>query len=298
MSKTLIHIGYPKAGSTFLQNWFLAHPKIRSKHNTIAGFESINEIYEFSCENDILDIEYFAISNEMLSVWFKLEGVGINAKPFDIKQYQKNICCLLKHILPESKLLIVTRGYEETIKSFYSEYIKYGGHHYFDEYLKLFGPMFEEYLDFNYIINLYEENFGKQHLLVIPFEMLQNDPLKFIQLIENFLELEHFEWDYHTPANISLTDEMLYSYRMLSDFSLKICKTFPQNIGAKLFKLYSMVLLSKCFNFMTTCVSIMSGRLKIDRATPASMLEAFKGKGTILKNYDMYQPYLDKYLIC
>ncbi len=297
MSKKLIHIGYPKAGSTYLQNWFYAHPDIRFTHNGFAGFENITELCKFSCDNDHLYFKYFAISSEMLSVWFKLDGVGINPRPFDIKQYQKKISCLLKQIFPDSKLLIVTRGYEGTLKSFYSEYIKYGGHYYFDEYLKVFGPMFEEYLDYNYIITLYEENFGKENLLVIPFEMLRDDALKFIRQIEDFLELEHFKWDYHQSANISLKDDMLSSYRILSDLALKICKTFPVNIGDKLFRLYSAGLLLKFFNLIAVCVSKMSRHSKVNRTTPDYMLETFKGNGTILKNYNAYQPYLDKYLL-
>ncbi len=296
MRKTLIHIGYPKAGSTFLQNWLFAHPYIRFKHNAVAGFENIKEICEFSCDNDPSSFKYFAVSSEMLSVWFKLDGIGINPILFDIKQYQKNVSCLLRQILPDSKLLIVTRGYEETLKSFYSEYIKYGGHYNFDEYLKVFGPMFEEYLDYNYIIRLYEDNFKKQNLLVAPFEMLRDEPLKFIQQVENFLELDHFKYDYHKAANISLTDDMLCSYRILSNIALKICKIFPANIGNKLFKLYSAGLLFKCFDFIAVCISMTTGRLKAGKAAPDHMLDTFKGKGTMLRNYNAYQPYLDKYL--
>ncbi len=298
MSKTLIHIGYPKAGSTFLQNWFSAHPNIGFKHNALAGFDNIKEMCEFTCKNEPSYLKYFAISSEMLSVWFKLDGVGINPMLFDIKQYQKKICLLLKQILPDSKLLVVTRGYEETLKSFYSEYIKYGGHYYFDDYLNVFGAMFEEYLDYNYIIRLYEENFQKHNMLVIPFEMLREDPLKFIQQIETFLDLEHFDWDYHKAANISLTNDMLYSYRMLSDIVLKICKIFPGSIGNRLFRLYSAGLLFKCFDLITVCLSILTKRSKTDRVPPAPMLEAFVEKGTMLKDYKAYQPYLDKYLLC
>jgi len=298
MSQTLIHIGYPKAGSTFLQKWFFTHPNIGFKHNALAGFDNIKEMCEFTCENEPSYLKYFAVSSEMLSVWFKLDGVGINPMLFDIKQYQRKICLLLKQILPGSKLLVVTRGYEETLKSFYSEYIKYGGHYYFDDYLKVFGPMFEEYLDYNYIIRLYEENFQKQNMLVIPFETLRDDPLEFIQQIEKFLDLEHFKWDYHKAANISLTNDMLYSYRMLSDIVLKICKIFPGNVGNKLFRLYSAGLLFKCFDFITFCILLVTKRSKTDSVTPTSMLKAFSGKGTMLRDYKTYQPYLDKYLLC
>src|SRR3954467_7065515 len=39
MTRHLIHIGFPKAGSTFLQHWFAAHPQIAYAKGGNAGIE-------------------------------------------------------------------------------------------------------------------------------------------------------------------------------------------------------------------------------------------------------------------
>ncbi|HFC11873.1 MAG TPA: hypothetical protein ENJ56_03440, partial [Anaerolineae bacterium] len=41
LNRLLIHIGYPKAGSTYLQNWFEQHPAFQFSHGGILGFDDI-----------------------------------------------------------------------------------------------------------------------------------------------------------------------------------------------------------------------------------------------------------------
>jgi hypothetical protein len=41
MSRHLVHIGYPKAGSTYLQRWFASHPQLAYREGGIAGFPNV-----------------------------------------------------------------------------------------------------------------------------------------------------------------------------------------------------------------------------------------------------------------
>ena len=51
ISKHFIHIGYPKAGSTYLQEWFKAHPQLLMVTRKTQSF-ILDEDQNFSEEND------------------------------------------------------------------------------------------------------------------------------------------------------------------------------------------------------------------------------------------------------
>jgi hypothetical protein len=296
MSKKLLHIGYPKAGSTFLQKWFSEHPEIIYVDNTLCGFRNALDICEFAYKFSDKEDSCFVTSNEALSVWFKLSGIGINITPINIKQHQKKVCKILKQLYPDAKVLIVTRGYEQALNSFYSEYLKHGGHYQFDEYLALFAPLFNDYFDHNYLINIYENTFDKENILLLPFELLQENSKKFIYKIETFLGLKQFDWHYQ-KENVSLSDKELYAYRVLSGVFVKLCSVLPEKIARFLFSWYSIFLLYKKLDIIVNCISKIFGQKKIKRTIPHDILITFKKNGSILKNYDIYQPYLSNYLI-
>lgn len=296
MSNILLHIGYPKAGSTFLQKWFSGHPQLAFTYRTLCGFHSTFDVCDFAYKYPNKKISYFVTSEEAFSVWFKTCGVGINVVHLDVKQHQKKVCEILRQMFPNARLLIVTRGYEQTMRSFYSEYVKYGGHYHFEKYLRVFTPLFKEYLDHNFLIKLYEDTFCRENVLALPFELLQENPSKFIQHIEIFLGLEHFNSGY-PRVNPSLGDGMLSSYRMLSGALLKALKVLPEDIARPLFDCYRSCLLHKWLDFITFGMSKIFPHRKMQRIIPQNVLHEFTGNGNILKNYDAFQPYLHHYLI-
>jgi hypothetical protein len=59
-AKHLIHIGYPKAGSTFLQAWFEQHPELCYAPGGLGGFYNIYEI----CRPSGRACKYFVTSFE------------------------------------------------------------------------------------------------------------------------------------------------------------------------------------------------------------------------------------------
>lgn len=44
MTGHLLHIGYPKAGSTFLQRWFETHPQLLYSPGGVAGFRDVYSV--------------------------------------------------------------------------------------------------------------------------------------------------------------------------------------------------------------------------------------------------------------
>jgi hypothetical protein len=46
MSVHLIHVGFPKTGSTYLQHWFANHPQIEFRTGQLAGCDSVHDLVE------------------------------------------------------------------------------------------------------------------------------------------------------------------------------------------------------------------------------------------------------------
>ena len=49
--KMLLHIGYSKAGSSFLQKWFKEHPQLRYAPRGLAGFDTVCGIIDVALDN-------------------------------------------------------------------------------------------------------------------------------------------------------------------------------------------------------------------------------------------------------
>ena len=64
MARHLIHVGYPKTGSTFLQAWFERHPELRYSPGGLGGFHSVYEIARLSSRGAY---KYYVTSCEELS---------------------------------------------------------------------------------------------------------------------------------------------------------------------------------------------------------------------------------------
>src|SRR5438067_12414696 len=134
MSKLLIHIGYPKAGSTFLQAWFGNHPQLKFRHGGVMGFANVYQMAEQAATYSTSVFEYYVTSYECLSI-LPLSVLGHypvmqgTADPFypTTQEHQAQVCRLLKDLFPQSRILIVTRGFKAGCRSGYSEFVRQGG---------------------------------------------------------------------------------------------------------------------------------------------------------------------------
>ncbi len=117
MSQVLIHIGYPKTGSNFIQYWFERHPQVYFKLDKMAGFSGPKEIPAYAYQNSDQH-KVFVISEEQLSVWGgELDIVNVKYKAGDIAGTQLNICKTLHSLFPGAVIQVHTRGYESLLKS-------------------------------------------------------------------------------------------------------------------------------------------------------------------------------------
>lgn len=296
MTRLLLHIGFPKAGSTYLQKWFSEHPAFYYKSKAIAGFYNAHDIARYAY-NDGEIHECFVVSSEDLSIWKgDIDIVGFEGKPYDTVAYHKKLSLTLSRIFPNAKMLIVTRGYDSMFKSLYSQYIKGGGILTFSELQKKFGSYFPAIYDYSFVISLYRDVMGSENVIVLPYELLRDDPSKFTSLIEQCVGInKHFEFSTE-KVNPAVSGQLLTAYRKLSKFLYQIIRPFPYEIKKTLFLYHVKQYITKDNLSLINLISKLCTEEKPIQVEDW-LLESMKGKADLLKHEKLFQPYLQEYLI-
>lgn len=193
----LIHIGYHKTGTSFLQKLIF--------NNSECGFYS-----PWSPEDYI---EELIITNP-----FSFEGSKARAffEPGISHAWQHGLIPVITHemlsgnpwkggynnqvtadrlsaVFPEGRVLIVIREQSSMILSIYKHRVRNNLTASIQKYLESpkprsgFEPLFRlEYLEYHWLILYYQKLFGKENVLVLPYEMLKNQRDKFLENIANF----------------------------------------------------------------------------------------------------------------
>jgi hypothetical protein len=193
MTRHLIHIGYPKTGSTFLQHWFAAHPQIAYVHGGIAGFRSIYAMIAEAAAGQP-DPLWRVTSHEALASPFPDAG----KRSIDLAQpgegtpaeRQARACALLADLFPDAYVLIVTRGFRSMILSSYSQYVRVGGTDDLETQVWQGG---ENPWRYDETIAMYRARFGDR-VIILPYEMLARDPGAFRAEMERRLGVAPFDF--------------------------------------------------------------------------------------------------------
>jgi hypothetical protein len=299
MAEILLHIGFAKSGSTYLQRWFEQHPALYYQPKHIAG--GFYHAWELA-----KDIQYsekapenFVLSCEDFSIW-KSEPYfyGVRGtKPYDYKKFQDLLCETLHGLHPTAKVLIVTRGYTTIFKSIYSQYLGMMGTLTFEEMLRDYKDMFSAMLDYTYVINLYRQKFGAHRVIVLPFELLQKDPKIFLSIIEQQMKVDSkFEFHPH-KVNAAHAPKVLKLYFKVSNLVYRLLRPFPQNWQTKLYMRYMQIIRGeRMYSFMLFASKFIKDETMNWQGLD-NMLDALKGKAAILKDEELYQPFLKEYLL-
>jgi hypothetical protein len=302
MAKHLIHIGYPKAGSTFLQAWFAQHPELCYAPGGLGGFYNIYEI----CRPSDWACKYFVTSFEGIATPHKSAGdfrldTGLqDFGPEPIKDDQKNVCSVLSSLYPGSRILIVTRGFKGIILSGYSQYVRTGGVMHLDQMCKSLAHCLQiddyHYYDFDYLIKLYSDAFGEENLIVLPYELLRDNQPAFLSALEEKLEVKHVEPEFGR-LNQSLSPEELYWYPVISR---KVSAVVSRLGEARFQRLYRWYIGKTMENKLRRAIRILQ-RFNPDRQItgadlPDEILQHCKGKAARLENDPLYAPYNVEYL--
>ncbi len=295
MGKILLHIGYPKAGSSFLGNWFHKHPDIIFQDFSIGGFYNTQQLMDASVSQKDYSDKIFVIRDTKFTTPHSEEYKKFN----NIETIQQRIALTLYSLFPNAKVLIITRGFESAIKANYSQYVKEGGIIKFSELIQKHKN--SRWLPFNYsfIIESYKNLFGKDNVLVLPFELLKTNQDTFLYKIEKFLEITHLKFPQNV-SNPSLSPQgmefirrvnttiyyLFYIFGPLQPFVYKIHIKILDAIKTKSWNNFIFITLSK---------SVKKKPLEIESIR--EIRDRFYGYSNSLKDLPDFQLYKKEYFI-
>ncbi|MDZ4845204.1 MAG: sulfotransferase [Chitinophagales bacterium] len=295
MSRVIIHIGYPRAGSTFLQNWFQQHPLINYAYNKIGGFSSAHELCAYAQKNQSIH-EYFAFSSEDFALWRgDMNIVGLRYTPYNISSYQENLCHALYRLFPTGKVLIVTRGFASVIRSVHAHYLASGGVLSFSKFQQENGEMLSAFFNYSRILTLYRNAFGADNVIIMPYELLNENPENFICELEAELGIATHFFLSKDKVNMSFDGTLLEAYRKFSAFLFKLLIPFPYRMQYGIYGFYIYLLFTfKPFPPIKLIHRMM--RTRVPEPVEEQTLKYFSGMGEMLKQEKLFQPYLKEYL--
>jgi hypothetical protein len=201
-NNTLIHVGYHKTGTSWLQKEFFENPL--TEINSLAKYddrakwitEFVKPFYLYN-ENNVKKLINQSYKSGKLNVLSleRLSGYPSTGGFDSLENAQR-----LKFLFPNAKILIVVREQLSMIRSHYMEYLKANGTEKLEELLTperfyfIRNPIFQlEFFNYNHLIKVYDDLFSKENVLVLPFELLKTDSTCFIKSITNFLEVNHLD---------------------------------------------------------------------------------------------------------
>jgi hypothetical protein len=221
MTEFIVHIGFPKAASTWLQSTIFSGADERIlplKNNefrpgdyqktgqdlfgqTLFCNENIIDPFEFDAAAATDKIKSLLPENS--ASYICLSNEGWSGSPYSSGIYSKEILQRIQATLPSAKILIVIREQIDSLFSAYSDLLCRNGslfslENIFQKRMFYHWPLlYGSYYRYHNIVNAYVNAFGKKNVLVLPFEILIKDgPESFSDEIYKFLNIDakkHFD---------------------------------------------------------------------------------------------------------
>lgn len=196
-SQLLIHIGYHKTGSTFVQNAILKNGQL--------GFHSPWTHQDYI--EELIICNPFSFTSERARHFFQPEiekawqtdhlpvitHEMLSGNPWKGGYNSRITAERLRDIFPEGKVLIVIREQSSMLLSFYKHRVRHNLTASVERYLQPaparsgFEPLLRlEYLEYHWLIDCYQTLFGQNNVLVLPYEMLRANKPMFLSKISDF----------------------------------------------------------------------------------------------------------------
>jgi len=179
----VIHIGYPKTATTWLQDEYF--PKVKNFHfeswKVVNRYFLLSDSFLFDPKKTRFGLNpQSKYSNLLLSSEFLTTAInfGWHNGNYSIASAHK-----LKAAYPNAIIVIFLRRQQSLICSAYQQYIKNGGTFSFKKWLYS-GEVFSfEHLLFDKLIALYDSLFGKDNVKVYLYEEFRENPERFLETL-------------------------------------------------------------------------------------------------------------------
>ena len=200
--KVLLHVGYHKTGTTWLQNYLFNN----EKYGFVSPMSTMDMMNMIAIPNP-LDFSFEACSAEIDRRLEQVESQDLipvfsnerfSGHPHSGGYDSKEIADRLKTLFPNARVLICIREQKKVILSCYNQYIKKGGAISVGAYLHILDrtrvPLFDfRHFMYHRLIRYYQTVFGKENVLVLPYELFTRDSREYVSRIIEFVTGQPFQ---------------------------------------------------------------------------------------------------------
>jgi hypothetical protein len=293
----LLHVGFPKAGSSYLQEWFARHPALAYRHHGIGGLSSSVDIHELADARPSGTVRWLVTSDEDLAFWKgPLDPVGARIQPYDVSGHRQRVCQLLATLHPNATVLVVTRGYATIAASAYSQYLRIGGVLTFREWCREHGDLMSRYWNYDELVRMLIEQFGADRVVVLPWELLDEDADQFLAIIAGRLGIEPRPGTtVRLKASIPLDEHQ--GYRRLSNLVLRATAMLSPPRRRAIYQRYVAALSADGWRRARSLAGM--GRFDPHREAvePEWLSSTFGGQAEVLRDLPYYADYRAEYLL-
>ncbi|MCP3914355.1 MAG: sulfotransferase [bacterium] len=215
---TIVHIGYHKTGSSFLQALFAAHPRV-------------HYVEREDVRQHLLDVRPLQFDAAALRAWFDEHartagGTGRDCVVVSEEELSGNIHTdgnggfVAKEVAdrlhagaPDAQIVIAIRNQADAIESAYRQYVKMGGTASMRNYVRpehkrirryRFPQFSLEHFEYDALIDYYRQRFGPKRVHVLVYEKLRADQARFLNDFCDRTGLPHPGDELgRAPANVS-----------------------------------------------------------------------------------------------
>jgi hypothetical protein len=198
----LIHIGYHRTGSSWLQKHFFTHRK--------SGFEWIGKSQDDHPVRRVITMRWSEFDPQRMRALFDpyLAAARSNGKipVVSFERLSGHACSggfdsvaiaeRLRAVFPEGRVLIVVREQEAAIISNYKRYVRAGGPERLRDFLmppqttNLRVPLFDfRHFEYHHLVRTYQQLFGEDQVLTLAYEQFARDGQLFVRSIGEFAGL-------------------------------------------------------------------------------------------------------------
>ena len=290
----LIHVGFPKCGSKYLQRWFGAHREIAYCWDGFGGERGVEDFLRPFVHADA-QIRCRVTSHEALIDPRDLSSLG-KVDYDDIarrRERQVAVAHELARRYPDARILMVTRSHADVLRSGYSEMVRQGGSMTDADIRRADHRRLAAtgHFDYDFALSLYHGLFG-DNLLILPAEWLFDDAVAFTATIAAFAGVA----PYMPPAervNASLSAEELYWYPRFA----KLLNRFrPGRFRPKLLGLHMLAIDRRLWHPLLAVLRLVIGRRAAQIVLPPELLTAMAGTCHKLVTLPHFAPYRARYL--
>jgi hypothetical protein len=196
----LVHVGYHRTGSSWLQKYVFARPE--------TGFRWTGKAKDDDPVRRLITARWSEFDPVKLRRRFEHRFERIRQRDLvPVVSFERlsghpcsggfdsaEIASRLHQVVPEGRILIVVREQESAIHSNYKRYVRAGGTGSLRQFVcpprtsNLRVPLFDfRHFEYHHLVRRYQKLFGDDAVLVLPFEQFRQNPRTFVAQIGRFM---------------------------------------------------------------------------------------------------------------